>query len=53
MMLVTQLKRKEAIPLLRKIAETDRFQHWAAPPWEGESTNVRDYARRALKELEK
>ena len=53
LMLVAQLKRKEAIPLLQKIAGADRFEHWAAPPWDGKSTNLRDYARRALEEIEK
>ena len=53
LMLVAQLKRKEAIPLLRKIAGTDRFQHWGPPPWDGKSTNLRDYAQRALEEMEK
>jgi hypothetical protein len=53
LMLSAQLKRKEAIPLLQKIAGTDRFKHWASPPWDGKSTNVRDYALRALKEIEK
>jgi len=52
LMLSAQLKRKKAIPLLRKIANTERFQGWAAPPLDGESTNVRDYARRALEEIE-
>jgi hypothetical protein len=53
LMLVAQLKRKEAIPLVRIIANTDRFEGWAAPPWDGKSTNLRDYARRALEEIEK
>jgi hypothetical protein len=53
LMLVAQLKRKEAIPLVRIIANTDRFQGWAAPPWDGKSTNLRDYAQRALEMLEK
>ena len=53
LMLVAQLKRKEAIPLVRIIANTDRFQGWAAPPWDGKPTNLRDYAQRSLEILEK
>ena len=53
LMLSAQLKRRGAIPLMRKIASTDRFQHWGSPPWDGKSTNLRDYAQRALELLEK
>ncbi len=48
-----QLHLKEALPLLRKIAATERFRHWSAPRWKtGWKSNLRKLAEVAIAEIE-
>ena len=44
---------REALPLLREIAATDRFRHWAAARWKTNSFgNVKNLAQTAIAEIE-
>lgn len=55
LLLVGQLRLREALPLAREIAATDRFQHWSAPSGNAEanaSRNVQALARKVVAELE-
>ena len=52
-LLAGQLRLREAAPLLRKIAATDRFEYWAAPRLHGgPDSNLQALAREAMKEIE-
>ena len=52
-LLVGQLRLREALPLLREIAATGRFQSWGAPSWKpGQEGNVCALARAAIAEIE-
>ena len=52
-LLAGQLRLREALPLLREIEATERFQYWAAPRWNsGSDGNVRALARTAIAEIE-
>ena len=52
-LLVGQLRLREALPLLREIAATERFRHLAAPRWKtGQDGNVSALARAVIAEIE-
>ncbi len=52
-LLAGQLRLREALPLLREIAATERFKYWAAPSWKtGQEGNVSALARAVIAELE-
>ena len=52
-LLVGQLRMREALPLLREVAATDRFGHWAAPSWKTSgSRTVKSLAQTAIAEIE-
>src|SRR5262249_14324258 len=54
-LLAMQLRLRESLPLLRKIAATERFNHWAAPgPGRGQGgrySNLRSLAEAAIHEI--
>ena len=53
MILSTQINRKEALPLMRKIAASDRFKSWSAPNFhKDDNANLQAYARKAVAALE-
>jgi hypothetical protein len=53
LLLVRQLRLREALPLLREIAATEQFRNWAAPRWGNwQGGNVQELARAVLAELE-
>jgi hypothetical protein len=50
-LLAGQLHLREALPLLRELAATERFGGWAAPGWKG-ARNVKELAQTAINEIE-
>lgn len=52
-LIVGQLRMREALPLLREIAVTERFKYWSAPRWKpGQEGNVCALARAVIAEIE-
>jgi len=53
-LLAGQLRLREALPLLREVAATDRFEGWGAPVWKGGpgGSNLRDLAKIVIREIE-
>lgn len=54
LLLAKELKLKEYLPIIKKVAETDRFQSWAAPRWAGagREKNLQRFAQHVLKSVE-
>ena len=51
-LLARQLRLREALPLLREIVATGRFQGWAAPEWKG-ADNLQELAQAAIAEIDR
>jgi hypothetical protein len=53
LMLVAQLQRKEALPLIRRIAESEQFKHQAGPKWHrDDEATIGAYAQKCLEKFE-
>lgn len=53
-LLAKELKLKQYLPLLRKVAQTDRFEFWAAPDWPeaDREINLQSFAQHVVKSIE-